>query len=235
MQPVTKALHSYWPVILIHNLVSGIGVRQMGLDAISASAAGEKKSAEPEALVDFVISRGQEESVFHTDGTVLQRKAEGKIDPNCKNSVKTPDGSEQRFDSMGLCKLKGQVKWGKSSEDGVMDITVGGAKKVKIQLDRNWQLLNVRSEHTQYKRPEIEAKLPEVPKPAAPAPEIRVQDHKGWKPIYPSENKPKEAPGIERVKDAAPRDPARQQRVHREQPAVIPQKRLGPPLNILPR
>lgn len=97
--------------------------------------------------VDFIISKGQEETVYNKDGSSFLRKVEGKVDPNCKNGVKAPDGSEQRFDSTGLCKLIGDVKWGRPNADNSMDITVGN---VKIQLDKNWKLLSVAGEKAQY-------------------------------------------------------------------------------------
>ncbi len=93
--------------------------------------------------VDFVISKGQQESVYTTDGDMANRKSTKKVDPSCSNSVGTADGSEVRFDRSGLCKNVGEVKWGKA-KDGVMDITVGG--KVNVQLDNNWNLVSVRSE-----------------------------------------------------------------------------------------
>lgn len=121
----------------------------------STTWAQTNKSAESSAIkelpkVEFTISRGNEETVFTTDGASFRRRYEGKIDPNCKNGVKSGDGNEQRFDKVGLCKVNGpQVKWGKS-HDGVMDISLGD--KVKIQLDRNWELLSVRSENASYNR-----------------------------------------------------------------------------------
>ena len=209
----------------------------MGLDFVPAS---QEKQAAAAPAIEFIIARGQEESVFHADGSVATRKAEGKLDPNCKNSVKSPDGSEQRFDNVGLCKLKGQVKWGKTDSDGVMEINVGNNGSLQMRLDKNWQLLSVKSENAQFlKSNQIEAKMPELPKqaPAVPA-EERIKDHKGWKPIYPSEKSAKS----DRLPQAevAPRQQLRNQARPaetgaRKQEVGTVKRPVGMPLNILPR
>lgn len=98
--------------------------------------------------IDFVISHGQEEASYFGDGKVVVQKTDKKVNPECSNGVRSADGSEQRFDNTGLCKVSGDVHWGKSV-DGVMQIDIGG--NVKIGLDKNWHLVNVQGEHNSYK------------------------------------------------------------------------------------
>jgi hypothetical protein len=97
--------------------------------------------------VEFIISRGQEDSIYRADGSVSVEKSIRKIDPNCRNGVRASSDSEQRFDSVGLCKVIGNVRWGKSNADG------------------NWQLVSVKGEQASYKLGDPIKHL-EEPKPA---------------------------------------------------------------------
>lgn len=137
--------------------------------------------------VEFIISRGKEEQVFFNNGSVEQRLGDRKIDPNCKNSVRTSSGSEQGFDSVGLCKVRGNVHWGKSSQDGVMEITLG--TNTKIKLDSKWQLLSVKSENTDYDKQRDEARLAQAKEQSILAHKPSF-DHVGWKPLHPYKPEP---------------------------------------------
>ena len=217
----------------------------MGMDKVSQKK--DDAPAQP-APFEFVITQGQQQAVFGKDGSVNAQLNNDKIDPNCKNSVKTADGSEQRFDSQGLCKVRGNVKWGKSA-DGLMEITVGGeGQQVKMYLDKNWKLASVKGESTSYdssmKLPELklqETKVAEAPS----APPAKPAKHEGWKPLHAHKTEPARAPKAEaphlRPAMHAPEIGAWKTEVKVAPKSVPPRAerkpegpKVGEPLNLLP-
>lgn len=198
--------------------------------------------------VEFIISRGQKETLYFKDGSTQERTSDQKVDPYCKNSVKTPDGSQQSFDGVGLCKIRGKVNWGKSSPDGVMEITIGD--KTKIQLDSRWQLLSVKSENASYDKVTEDLKIAQEKSILEHKPTI---DHVGWKPLYPVKEKeaprqaaetPARKPPQARVGETPrqwrtsvrrePADTPAQEKLNPWQTKVTRRQELGPPLDIRP-
>lgn len=190
--------------------------------------------------IEFIISRGKHETAYLNDGSTREEVLSNKkIDPNCKFSVKTPDGSEQRFDRVGLCKVIGQVKWGKSDDNGAMEISVG--EKTKLKLDRNWQLLSVKSENATFvSSVEGQNKAILEHKP--------LIEHNGWKPLYPEKinggwQTTLEKAGESRSGEAAAtskrakvgQGPAKSSPVEARKDRFIKKNLPGPPLDILPK
>lgn len=153
----------------------------MGMDKVS-----QKKEEAPaqaqSAQFEFIISQGEQQTVFGKGGSVDTQLNTDKFNPNCKNSVKTPDGSEQRFDSQGLCKVRGNVHWGKSV-DGLMEITVGGeGQQVKMYLDnKNWKLASVKGESSSYdssmKLPTLKLEDKKAPEAPSAPPAGKLDNH----------------------------------------------------------